>query len=50
MFVTNYAILTHKFPTNFALDLTQLVQGEDHPCGSQAHADANQILHVPVTT
>ena len=37
------AILIHKVPTNFVLDLTQPIQDADHPGGPQAYAMANQM-------
>ena len=38
----NDATPTHKVLTNFGLDLTQPIQGADHPSGPQAYAMAIQ--------
>ena len=46
----NDVILIHEVPTNFVLDLMQLVQGADHPNGPQAYSKVSRTLHVPVTT
>ena len=40
---TNDATPTHEVPTNFVLNLTQLIQGASRPSGPQACATANQI-------
>ena len=42
LLTTNDATPTHKVPTNFELNLTQPIQGADHPSGPQACAMANQ--------
>ena len=42
MLATNDATPIHKVPTNFVLNLTQPIQGVDHPSGPQAYATANQ--------
>ena len=39
---TNNAILIHKVPTNFVLDLMQPIPGADRPNGPQACATAIQ--------
>ena len=41
-FTTNNATPIHKAPANFVLNLTQPVQGADHPSGPQAYATAIQ--------
>ena len=48
--ITNNAILIHKVSTNFVIDLAQPAQGIDRPSGPQAYAEADQMLHAPVTT
>ena len=40
---TNNATPTHKVLTNFVLDLTQPIQGADHPSGPQACAMVVQM-------
>ena len=42
MLTINDATPNHKVPANFALDLTQPIQGADHPSSPQACAMANQ--------
>ena len=46
----NDATPTHEVPTNFVFDLTQPIQGADHPGSPLTCAMANQRYHEPVTT